>query len=189
MNKRPVLTKELKSSDFQQYYYLKEELISFCKEIGLQTTGSKADLIQRIVIFLDTGERIKKVAIRPQTSTCLITLETVIEKDFICSERHRQFYKEQIGPSFSFLVPFQNWLKTNAGKTYQESIEAYYQIREEKKIKKNSIDQQFEYNTYIRDFFLDNKEKSLQDAIKCWKYKKSLKGHHKYESTDLIALE
>ena len=53
---------------------------------------------------------------------------------------------------------------------------------------KTTIDKQFEYNTYIRDFFEDNKNKSLEHAIKCWKYKKSLKGHNKYEREDLKAL-
>ena len=53
---------------------------------------------------------------------------------------------------------------------------------------KTTIDRQFEYNTYIRDFFNDNKDKSLEQAIKCWKYKKSLKGHNKYEKDDLKIL-
>ena len=60
-----------------------------------------------------------------------------------------------------------------------------YQIQEEKKIKKTTIDKQFEYNTYIRDFFNDNQGKTLQEAILCWKYKKSKTGHHKYEKDDL----
>lgn len=50
-------------------------------------------------------------------------------------------------------------------------------------------DKQFEYNIYIRDFFTDNQGKSLNDAIKCWKYKKQLQGHNRYERTDLIALK
>jgi hypothetical protein len=58
----------------------------------------------------------------------------------------------------------------------------------DKKNNKTKIGKQFEYNTYIRDFFNDNKDKTLDDAIKCWKYKKSLKGHNKYEKNDLIAL-
>lgn len=48
---------------------------------------------------------------------------------------------------------------------------------------------QFEYNTYIRDFFEDNRGASLVDAIKCRKYKKSLKGRNKYERSDLKVLE
>ena len=61
-------------------------------------------------------------------------------------------------------------------------------ILEEKKKGKTQIDRQFEYNTYIRDFFEDNKGKTLDQAIICWKYKKSLKGHNRYERADLIAL-
>lgn len=41
----------------------------------------------------------------------------------------------------------------------------------------------------FRDFFADNKGKSLEEAIKCWKYKKQLQGHNRYEKTDLEALE
>lgn len=59
---------------------------------------------------------------------------------------------------------------------------------EEKKKGKTTIDKQFEYNSYIRDFFADNKDKSLTQAIKCWKYKKSMKGHNRYQASDLIAL-
>ena len=77
----------------------------------------------------------------------------------------------------------------SAGKTYKEAIDAYYQILEERKKNKTKIDKQFEYNTYIRDFFADNQGKSLDDAITCWKYKKKLQGHNRYEKSDLIALE
>ena len=86
-------------------------------------------------------------------------------------------------------VAFQKWLKNNTGKTYKEAITAYYQILEDKKKGKTKIDKQFEYNSYIRDFFADNKGKSLEEAIKCWKYKKQLQGHNRYEKTDLIAIE
>ena len=57
------------------------------------------------------------------------------------------------------------------------------------KLAKTKIDKQFEYNTYIRDFFEDNKDKNLDAAIACWKYKKSLPGHNRYEKEDLIALK
>ena len=54
---------------------------------------------------------------------------------------------------------------------------------------KTTIDKQFEYNTYIRDFFEDNQGRSLDEAIICWKYKKSLQGHNRYEKSDLVALD
>ena len=43
--------------------------------------------------------------------------------------------------------------------------------------------------TYIRDFFEDNKDHSMSEAIICWKYKKSLPGHNRYERSDLRVLK
>ena len=189
MNERPNLDISLDSNLFKEYYYLKEELIDFCKKYKLQTTGGKIELTERIANFLDTGERTyRSHTIRRTASIDEITLDTIIEENFVCSEKHRAFYKEQIGNNFSFNVLFQKWLKSNSGKTYQDSITAYYQILEDKKKNKTTIDKQFEYNTYIRDFFNDNKNKSLEQAIKCWKYKKSLRGHNKYVRDDLKIL-
>lgn len=113
----------------------------------------------------------------------------IIEENFVCSEKHRAFFKEQIGKSFSFNVAFQKWLKSNSGKTYADAIAAYHQIQNEKKNTKTEIGSQFEYNTYIRDFFAANKDKTLAQAIKCWKFKKSQKGSHKYEKSDLAAIQ
>ena len=189
MNERPDLSIKLDSKTFKEYYYLKDELIDFCRKNNLQTTGGKIELTERIAKFLNTGERnIENHSIKIAKIVGEITLDAIIEDNFICSEKHRAFYKEQIGKNFSFNVLFQKWLKSDSGKTYKDSIEAYYKILEDKKKNKTTIDKQFEYNTYIRDFFNDNKDKTLEQAIKCWKYKKSLKGHNKYEKTDLIAL-
>lgn len=187
---RPILNKELDSQTFRNYYFLKEELVNFCRENGLPTSGGKIEITDRIAHFLDTGEivsvsREKKATVQIGD----IDLNTKIEPNFVCSEKHRAFFREHIGSSFSFNVAFQKWLKSNTGKKYKEAIAAYYQILEDKKKGKTKIDKQFEYNTYIRDFFVDNEGKSLEDAIKCWKYKKQLKGHNRYEKADIIAIE
>lgn len=187
---RPNLDKNLDSKTFRNYYFLKEELVDFCRKNGLPASGGKVEITDRITHFLDTGEIIP--ASREKTTTVQIgdiDLNTKIEPNFICTEKHRAFFKEHIGATFSFNVAFQKWLKSNTGKTYKEAITAYFQILEEKKKGKTKIDRQFEYNTYIRDFFADNQGKSLEDAIKCWKYKKQMRGHNRYERADLIALE
>ena len=190
MSERPELTANTDISTFRNYYYLKEELVQFCRKNSLPTSGSKQELMERIAHFLETGKVLNSSTQRKAAVTVGdITENTLIETNIVCSEKHRAFFKEKIGKSFSFNVAFQKWLKSNAGKTYADAITAYYQILAEKKNSKNVIDKQFEYNTYIRDFFADNKGKSLADAIKCWKYKKSLKGHNRYEKSDLIALE
>ena len=156
MIERPALDKHLDSKTFRDFYYLKEELIDFCRKNGLPVAGGKLEIADRIAYFLDTGKVLSAGAGKKKAAIIFtITEDTEIEVDFACSERHR----------------------------------AYYQILEDKKKGKSKIDRQFEYNTYIRDFFADNQGKSLEEAIKCWKCKKQLPGHNRYERSDLAALE
>ena len=164
--------------------------MAFCRENSLPVSGGKIELTNRIAYFLDTGKVAPVSTTKKSTmNVSQIDTNTKIEPNLTCSEIHRAFFKKHIGTGFSFNVAFQKWLKSNTGKTYGEAIAAYAQIMEEKKKGKTVIDKQFEYNTYIRDFFEDNKGRSLEDAIKCWKYKKNLPGHNRYEKADVVALE
>lgn len=56
---RPNLTKEISEESFRDYYWLKQELQSFCRANGISASGSKIEISDRIEIFLLTGE-IKK---------------------------------------------------------------------------------------------------------------------------------
>ena len=190
INARPELNNVLDGKTFLKWYWLKEELVGFCKSNDIPATGSKTELTERIAYFLDTG-KVPEVTRNRRVSNKVtaITLDSLIEPDFVCSEVHRAFFKEQIGASFSFNVAFQKWLKTNTGKTYREAVAAYSEILANKKNNKTVIDKQFEYNTYIRDFFAANKGRSLEDAIRCWNYKKCQPGHNRYEDSDLSALQ
>ena len=185
---RPLLTKDLNPEEFNDYYFLKEELKDFCRCEGLKVSGSKGELEKRIVYYLSTGEELKESNINhPSTQiSSEISLDSRLGENFKCSEDKRMFFENEIGRTFRFKVKFQKWLKANPEKTYRDAIDAYYEIQNSKE--KTQIDKQFQYNQYIRDFFEDNDGKSLDDAIKCWKYKKSLKGHNKYEKSDLEIL-
>lgn len=39
---RPKLDKNLDGKTFREFYYLKEELVGFCRKYGLPTTKAKA---------------------------------------------------------------------------------------------------------------------------------------------------
>lgn len=189
MTDRPDLSRDMDSKTFRDFYYLKQELVDFCRKNGLPVSGGKIEIADRIAYFLDTGGiRAASTAKKKAAAPSDIHEDTRIEPDFVCTEKHRAFFKSQIGKSFSFNVVFQKWLKNNAGRTYKEAVAAYYQILADKKKGESKIEKQFEYNTYIRDFFVYNPDRSLEDAIKCWKYKKSLQGHNRYEPSDLMAM-
>lgn len=195
---RNKLNKNLKASEFKEYYFLKEELKDFCKKEGLKVSGSKNQLEERIIYYLDTGKSLdnsrsiknknnySKSNSNKATTSEEITLDSILGENFKCSENKREFFEKEIGEGFKFKVKFQKWLKTNPDKTYQDAINAYHELQNSNE--KTKIDKQFQYNQYIRDFFDDNDDKTLNDAIKCWKYKKSIKGHNKYEKSDLDIL-
>ena len=189
MEMRPELSKDMDGQTFRSFYYLKEELVAFCRNQGLPTAGGKIELTDRIAHYLDTGEAVAAKSLSRSTArTGVIAPSSAIEPNFVCTEQHRAFFLQHIGPGFHFNVPFQKWLKANPGKTYEQAIEAYFKIQEERKQGGSEIDRQFEYNTYVRDFFQDNEGKTLRQAILCWNYKKSLPGHNRYEFSDLSAL-
>ena len=197
-NTRPQLTKDLKSAEFKEYYFLKEELKDFCKKEGLKVSGSKNQLEERIIYYLDTGKSLdnsrsiknknnySKFNSNKATTSEEITLDSILGENFKCSEDKREFFEKEIGKGFKFKVKFQKWLKVNPDKTYQDAINAYHELQNSNE--KTKIDKQVQYNQYIRDFFDDNDDKTLNDAIKCWNYKKSIKGHNKYEKSDLDIL-
>ena len=191
------LTKDLNPDEFREYYFLKEELKDFCRKEGLKVSGSKGELEERIIHYLSTGDELikPKTAQSHKPESSEISLDSRLGENFRCrlgenfrcSEDKREFFEREIGKGFKFKVKFQKWLKSNPDRTYRDAIEAYHEIQNSGE--KTKIDKQFQYNQYIRDFFENNDDRSLDDAIKCWKYKKSLKGHNRYEESDLEILK
>lgn len=93
MSERPKLDKNLDGKTFREFYYLKEELVDFCRRYGLPASGGKLEITERIAHFLDTGEVLaaKKVQKKAQIIGN-ITTDTEIEPNFVCSEKHRAFF-------------------------------------------------------------------------------------------------
>jgi hypothetical protein len=191
---RPKLSKDLEVKNFEKNYWLKEELVEFCKQNNISTSGSKENVEKRIVRFLrhEPVEQPKKRArVGGKSETKVeISLNSLIPKNYRNDERHRRFFKNEIGERFKFNTPFMNWMKRNAGQTYAEAVKEWLKIEiENKSGKKRTIAKQFKYNQYTRDFFEHNPHLSRKDAIACWNYKKSLPGEHIYESEDLKILK
>lgn len=184
---RPLLHKELNAQDFRDFYWLKEELQTFCRENGMSISGSKMEITDRITVFLQTGEIQKPLRKgKSQSKETILTnfsLDTVISENHRCSQSVRAFFKSAI-PNFHFSTYIQNYFKDNIGKTYFDVVKAWHEEEERKKDPsyKRQIAPQFEYNQFTRDYFADpkNKDKSREDAIEVWNRIKKLPGSNKY---------
>lgn len=53
---RPSLDKNISLKDFNDFYWLKEELVSFCRQMGINRSGGKIEIAERILKYLETGE-------------------------------------------------------------------------------------------------------------------------------------
>jgi len=198
MDKRPKLNKEISVKDFQEFYWLKEELVQFCRSCGLKSSGGKIEINKRIINFLRTGKRTTKTSNQDTKAKSkfdwnksVLTLDTKITDNYKNTENVRSFFQQNIGIKFKFNVSFMNWMKTNIGKTLNDAITKWIEIENKNKNsdKPKMIAPQFEYNTYLRDFLEDNPKLNRDVGIKLWKIKKSLRGNNKYKKEDLKFIE
>ena len=192
---RPELNNKISAEDFINFYWLKEELVAFCRTMGLNVTGSKIDIAERIRIFLISGEilvpvktKTNKAISKFNWSTAVLSLNTVLTDNYKSTENVRRFLTSRIGNHFYFTVDFMKWAKQNAGKTLGDAISEWTRQYNLKKDKHHTTDiaPQFEYNRYIRAFMADNPGKMTKEAVKCWKLKRALRGSNEYEKSDLL---
>ncbi|MBC8181058.1 hypothetical protein H8E88_08035 [candidate division KSB1 bacterium] len=98
MDKRPKLNKNIKIEDFKDFYWLKEELVEFCRIEDLNKQGGKIELADRIEEYLKTGKiihRHEKPNIKPKSkfnwNREAITLQTKITDNYKNTEMDRLY--------------------------------------------------------------------------------------------------
>ncbi len=188
MESKPKLNKQIDLIHFKNHYWLKAELINFCREQGIAATGSKKALEERIETFISLGIKTKalpKKETGDRDSKKPITRDTPVV-NYKNDAATRQFFVEQIGPSFRFnaylrqFTDRKNVIDKNV--TYGDLVEGW--MREEARKNdpsfKTEIGDQFEYNRFTRDFFASEKGKTRADAIAAWNIVKEAPGEKTY---------
>ncbi|MFK7981190.1 MAG: DUF6434 domain-containing protein [Saprospiraceae bacterium] len=190
--KRPDLLDIKTEEELRQWYWLKAELVAYCKAIKISYVGNKAEITDRIARILTTGiVEIKKTNKKGKPNSNwakeILTLETIITDSYKNGTNTRNFFKKQLDEKFKFNIVFMDWMKANCGKTLKDAVEVWLALEARKKNKnfKSTIPTSNQYNQYMRDFFADNPDKTIKDARKYWLLKRSLSGSNKYERADL----
>ena len=182
--------------EFNQWYWLKEEMVEICRRSGLPYTGGKFELRDRIMYALDNnGAVLSKAPAARKTSKfnwakSKLTLSTAITDNVSFGPNFRNFMKSQIGYRFTCHGDFMDWVKCHPGKTLGDAVKAWHDLENRKHDRdfKRDIAQHNMLSQYVRDFLADNQGKTLKDALKCWKLKKSQPtetGFITYSKTDL----
>ncbi len=190
---RPILNKEISLEDFNDFYWLKKDLVHFCRTVGISSTGGKIEIADRIRTYLLTGKIVKQVKNRHTVKSKfdwtdeILTKNTLITDSYKNCKNVRNFFIQEIGAHFRFNVIFMKWMKENIEKTLGDAIIEWKRIEELKKDPNyiSEINPQFEYNRYMRAFLKENPNLSSKDAMKFWKLKSSKRGSNEYNAKDL----
>ncbi|MEN0003577.1 MAG: DUF6434 domain-containing protein [Bacteroidota bacterium] len=193
---RPDFSTLTTGEDFNQWYWLKAELVDICKQMNLPYSGSKFELRDRIIYALDNDGAILRKPTKKTSKSKFnwakaeLTLATIITDNVSFGPNFRRFMKAQIGPKFSCHGDFMDWMRANAGKTLQDAV-LQWELLEARKADPNfrrDIAAYNQYNQYTRDFLDDNPGKTLKEAKQYWDKKKQLPaagGAVVYERSDL----
>lgn len=130
MEKRPILSKTTRASDFKKFYWDKKELIAFCKQNKIPANGGKIELAEKIEFFLSSGGKIK--SIRKKTHKSFydsdqnITVDTPVI-NYKNDVKTRAFFISQIGNAFKFNSYLRAFAKQeNKGDlTYGDLVQGY----------------------------------------------------------------
>ncbi|MGB0100265.1 MAG: DUF6434 domain-containing protein [Nocardioides sp.] len=175
---RPPLTPSLSGAEFRRWYWLKDELQAFTRELGLRAAGSKEALADRIEAFLD-GRPLPPSTSVPRRSTARLTapltIHTVIPAGHPCSQVLREFFRNALGPGFRFDAPMREFFAANDGTaTLASALDHWHGSRSDAARASKPIGAQFELNRFSRQWHRDNPAGSRQDMLAAWHTHRSL---------------
>ncbi|MEM1054057.1 MAG: DUF6434 domain-containing protein [Bacteroidota bacterium] len=164
---RPPLTASLSPAEFRAYYWLKEELVAFCRENGLPTSGPKLDIADRIAAFLMDGTILRPapLPIRKGAMPTTFSRETVIGDGWRCTRSLREWFESEVGRGFRFTGPVREILHNGQGRTLGEAADLW---RETHTQKSERIAPQLEYNRHMRTYFENHPGATREDALAAW---------------------
>ncbi len=191
--KRPLLTDALTAEEFLAWYWLKAEMVDFCRRNGVSPSGSKLEIQHRIV------ERLKRQAdpsvghaaailakpSRPTRSVAPMPLEfnldMTIGRGWRCGPALGAFLRKEFGTGFRFNAAVREFIHQGEGRRLGDVIFCY---RESVKpdAEKREIPAQLEYNRHFRAYFQQNPGATRAEAIEAWWAKRNsrktdLRGH------------
>jgi len=193
MTVRPDISDCADGATFRKWYYLKEELVAFARDHGIQSTGGKFDIADRIAHYLDHGEAPPAQKARKPTSKFAwhkaeLTGETIITDSYRNGPNVRRYFEQHID-GFAFSIPLMDWMKANVGKTLADAVVEAKRIREDKRKGVKQPDQPHnQYNAYTRAYFAAVPNGSHKEARALWAERRKHPGPYVFDIKDLELL-
>lgn len=162
---------EIKSfEDFSKFYWYREELQQICKQLGISSSGTKAELNRNIAeYFKGNIVRRKEIKKSPKATATVLTLDTkLLECDFRFSQKFRDFFAQQTGTkNFKFnadMVATAKKVKedNDADFTLRDMLGIYHGTKTYAKYDNSSC----QWNKFLKDFCADEKSAQFANKLK-----------------------
>ena len=191
LGERPNLNPDISLDDYLNYYWLKAEMVSFCRKVGINPDGWKLEIHDRIIEYLTTRKIVKKkvssTKVQSNDEVFNITLDTIVNSSFKRNPETTAFFKE-VDSRFHYSVRLNQYIRNNIGEiTYGDIIVEWKKEHNQKRrgIKTTPDLPQCEYNQFIKDYLADNKNRCFKDAVNAWNVKKKMRGDNIYHREEL----
>lgn len=167
---RPDLAAIMGGAELRRWYWLKEELQGFARNLGVSAAGGKETLTARLVAHLD-GEQFTEPAPSRRGETAQLTgtlaADSVIPQGQRCSQVVRAWFVEQVGPSFGFDSAMREFFAhTDGTQTMHDALEHYRATRDQAN---KPIDAQFEYNRFTRNWHEAHPAGTRDELLTAWR--------------------
>ncbi|NQZ78295.1 MAG: SAP domain-containing protein, partial [Ekhidna sp.] len=191
MTVRPNFEDISSAEEFDNWYWMKEELVALCKDLEIPANGRKNVLRQRIMNHM-SGVKEEVKSAKPSSkfnwAKEKLTPQTELTDSVTFGSNFRSFMKVNID-GFVCSAEFMDWVKKNMGKTLEDVVNEYPNIQADIKRGRKMDKSDFNVmNAYIDEFLRDNPNLKRDHALACWNIKKYLpakRGLVRYDSHDL----
>jgi SAP domain-containing new25/Domain of unknown function (DUF6434) len=172
---RPNLEPSIPVAEFRRWYWLKSELVTFCRHNGLGTGGSKPQLAARIDAYL-CGNAVPAViqAKRNALMPKVFTRDTIISAGWRCSPALGAYFRGVCGAGFRFNAAIRQFVHEGQGKTLGEAA-THYEQSVAPGAPRQPIIAQNQYNQHTRDFFANYPNATRKECLAAW-YRKRDQG-------------
>lgn len=171
---RPCFSKELSVETFKNFYWYKTELVKICKDNHLPTYGTKAELNQYIIQYLNGIPQSQIKVVRTNTQTSSLKAEQInsqtklLASGFSLNAEARNFFANYFQiDKFSFKKAMaikmrQVQSEHDDSATVQDLIDAYQNgISTD-----NKEEHTYQWNNFVKDFNRDERSKDYSQKMK-----------------------
>jgi hypothetical protein len=173
VNERPALTSAMTEEEFRSWYWLKAELVTFCRAERLPYSGNKSD-IERVISAHLAGVPYRAVASParlPKRKTITMptsfTLTDTIGEGWTCNPALGSFFRQQVGSGFRFNKAMRDFIHGGAGRTLAEAVDCY-RVSVAPGQPKREIAASLEYNQHTRAYYADHPQATRAEVIAAW---------------------